>query len=37
MHLLHNFLSISLSLNSRFFILLGDEIYMMVTQVNYRI
>lgn len=34
MHLLHNFLSVSLSRNSRYFILLGGEIYRMVTQVN---
>lgn len=34
MHLLHNFLSISMSLNGTSFILLDDEIYVIVTQVN---
>lgn len=34
MHLLCNFLSISMSLNATFFILLDGDIYVMVTQVN---
>lgn len=34
MHLLCNFLSISMSLKTTFFILLDGDIYVMVTQVN---
>lgn len=34
MHLLHNFLSISMSLNATFFILLDGEIYVILTQAN---
>lgn len=34
MHLLHNFLSSSMSLSATFFILLDGGIYVMITQVN---
>lgn len=37
MHLLHNFLSISVSLNATFFILLDGEIFVVVAQVNDRV